>query len=212
MPAERGEAAADGDEPVQRSAVARGEQHGAGLLRARREPRRPGASRVGSCWSTRLSSSFSAGVGSSPNASTSAARPGAEHLERLRLPPGAVEGDHQLAAQALVERVVDHELLELGHELRAAAELELGLEAPLRDREAQVAQALDDRPGERLEREIGERLAPPQRERLPVERDGRRGVAGGERRAGGVREALEDRGGRACPVPRGSGSRAGGSR
>ncbi len=92
--------------------------------------------------------------------------PGAEHLERLGLPAGAVERDHQLAAQALVERMLRHELLELGHELGAAAELELGLEALLRDRQAQLAQALDHGTRERLEREIGERLAPPQGERL----------------------------------------------
>ena len=42
---------------------------------ARRRAGRPGASRLGSCWRTRRSSSFSAGVGSRPNASTSAARP-----------------------------------------------------------------------------------------------------------------------------------------
>ena len=57
--------------------------------------------------------------------------------------------------------MLGHELLELGDELGAAAELELGLEALLRDRQPQLAQALDDRPRERLEREIGERLAPP---------------------------------------------------
>ena len=105
-----------------------------------------------------------------------ASRP--ERLERLGLPAGAVERDHQLAAQPLVEWMLGHELLELGDELRAAAELELGFEALLRDRQANLAQPLDDRPRERLEHEIGERLAAPHGERFPVEPDGRLGVPG----------------------------------
>ena len=82
-------------------------------------------------------------MGSSPNASTSAARPVRNDLERLGLPAGAVERDHQLAAQTLVERMLRHELLELGHELGPSSELEFGLEALLRNREAQLAQPLD---------------------------------------------------------------------
>ena len=132
-------------------------------------------------------------MGSIPNASTRAARPDPERLERLGLAAGAVERDHQLAAQALVERMLAHETFELGHELGAAAELELCIEALLRDGQAELAQALDDRPRERLECEIGERLTPPDAERLPVEADGRRGVAGRERRSRCLRSPFEDR-------------------
>ena len=53
----------------------------------------------------------------------------------------------------------------------------------LRDRQAQLVQALDDRPRERLEHEIRERLAPPDGERFAVEPDGLLGVADRERRA-----------------------------
>ena len=211
--AERGEAAPDGDETVERRAVPRRQEDGPdGVLRGGGAGARPGASRAGSCWRTRRSSSFSAGVGSRPNASTSAARPVRNLSRASACRPARYRAIISWRAQSLVERVVEHELLELGHELRAAAELELGPEAPLHDREAQIAQALDHGTGERLEREVGERRAPPLRERLPVERDGRLGVARRQRRPGVVREALDDAGGRARPAPRGPGSRAGASR
>ena len=190
--AERGETASDGDETVQRRVVPRGQEHGPdGVLRGGGGGR-PGASRLGSCWRTRLSSSFSAGVGSRPNASTSAARPVRNRSRASACRPARYRAIINCAAQSLVERVVEHELLELGHELRAAAELELGPEASLRDREAQIAQALDHRTGERLEREVGQRRAPPLGERLPVEPDGRLGVARLPRRPGVVREALDE--------------------
>ena len=131
---------------------------------------RPGASRVGILLEDAPLELLQRGRGLEAERLDERGAPRPEPLQGVRLPPGAIQGDHQLAAQSLVERIVEHELLELGHELRAAAELELGPEAPLRDREAQIAQALDHGTGERLEREVGERRAPPLRERLPVER------------------------------------------
>ena len=181
-------------------AVPRREQHGAALLASGREPRTARRVERGVLPQHAGLELLERGRGLEPERLDEGGASRAEHLERLGLPAGAVERDHQLAAQALVERMLAHEPLELGDELGAAAELELGLEALLRDREAQLAQALDDRPRERLEREIGERLAPPEGERLPVEPDGRLGVAGRERRARGLARAVRRSRGRARPA------------
>src|SRR5439155_9474528 len=47
--------------------------------------------------------------------------------ERIRLPRGPIEAEHQLGEQTLPERVLGDEPLELTHQLRAAPELELGV-------------------------------------------------------------------------------------
>src|SRR5262249_25166361 len=51
--------------------------------------------------------------------------------ERLRRPAGPIEAEHQLAEQALLERVLADEPLELAPQLRAAAKRELRVEAAL---------------------------------------------------------------------------------
>ena len=50
-------------------------------------------------------------------------------VERVGLAAGAVEGEHELGVEALAVRVVGGEAFELGDELRAAAEVQLELEA-----------------------------------------------------------------------------------
>ena len=55
-------------------------------------------------------------------------------LERLRLPPRAVEREHQLPVQALAVRVAGGELLELRHELRVSAKGKVRVEPLLQDR------------------------------------------------------------------------------
>ena len=86
-------------------------------------------------------------------------------LERLRLASGAVEREHQLRPQALAQRMLGDERLELAHELRVPARLELGLDSLLERREPELSEPgdLGLRPG--LEAELGERLAPPEVER-----------------------------------------------
>ncbi len=59
-------------------------------------------------------------------------------LERFRLPTRSVEGEHQLPAGTLPERVLPHECFELTDEIPAAAELELGLD-PLLELQSAVA-------------------------------------------------------------------------
>src|SRR5262249_56843039 len=86
--------------------------------------------------------------------------------ERLGLPPGAVEREHQLPAEALTQRVPSHEPLELADELRVAAELEIGVD-PLLEREyAQLLEARDLICRERFVREVRKRRAAPEAERL----------------------------------------------
>ena len=51
--------------------------------------------------------------------------------ERFRLPPGAVEGEHELSAQMLAERMVRDQRLELRDQLAGAAEGKVRVEAVL---------------------------------------------------------------------------------
>src|SRR5207247_5472563 len=87
-------------------------------------------------------------------------------VESLRLAPGAVERAHQLAAQVLSERMLRDQGLELARELRMVSELKLGPDPLLDCDQVQLFQPGDLGLGERLVGEIGERGAPPERERL----------------------------------------------
>ena len=122
------------------------------------------------------SSACSGADGSSPKLVDERLPRRAVGLERLGLPPGAVEREHQLAAQALAQRVLGDERLELGHERRVPAERELGLDPLLERREPQLLEPLDGRARERLVREVGERRPAPEVERLAEQRGRGRGV------------------------------------
>ena len=63
--------------------------------------------------------------------------------ERIRLAPGAVQGEHELSSQPLAQRLVAGELFELGHELGMAAEHELRVDAALEREESQLLDARD---------------------------------------------------------------------
>src|SRR5205823_14556530 len=86
--------------------------------------------------------------------------------QRVDLPAAAIEGEHQVAAQPLAQRLVAYECRQLTHQLLVAAELELGRDAPFERVEPQIGQATGGREGERLACELGERLTAPQAERL----------------------------------------------
>jgi hypothetical protein len=60
------------------------------------------------------------------------------HLERLRLPPDAVKGEHELGAQALAQRVLSDEPVELRHEIEVEPECQLGLDPVLERRDAEL--------------------------------------------------------------------------
>ncbi len=87
-------------------------------------------------------------------------------LERLRLPAGAVERQHQLCAEMLAERMRAHERLQLADQLRVASIREIALDPLLDAREAKLLQTGDLGLGEALVGEVRQRLPPPLLERL----------------------------------------------
>jgi hypothetical protein len=82
--------------------------------------------------------------------------------ERISLPTGAVERQHQLRTQVLTERVLGDQLLELGDEIVLAPECEVSLDARLERDESQLLEPVDRRLGERLVREVLQRGAAPE--------------------------------------------------
>ncbi len=131
MAAVSGEAPSDDDEPIQRGAILCGEENGSDVLPPRRTPFAPrtlerGILNEDSCFKLlqcrRRLKAERLHQGGAPDT---------ERLECLSLSAGAVERDHQLAAQAVVQWMLGHKLLELCYELRAVAQLELGFDALL---------------------------------------------------------------------------------
>ena len=90
-------------------------------------------------------------------------------LERLRLSARPVEREHQLAAEALPQRMLADERLEIADELAVTAEGELGLCALLLEREPELLQPTDLALCERLVRKLRQRLAAPERKRVAQE-------------------------------------------
>jgi hypothetical protein len=90
--------------------------------------------------------------------------------ERVGLAARSIEGEHQLSAQALSQRVRDDELRELGDDLRRPAEPQVCVDPQLDCRQAQLLETCDRRLRERLEPEIRERRPAPERERLAQDR------------------------------------------
>ena len=85
--------------------------------------------------------------------------------ERLGLPPGPVERQHQLTTEALAERMLGDQPLELADHLRMAPALEIGLESLLDDTRAAARRAARSRPARSLVRDVRERPAAPEAER-----------------------------------------------
>ena len=139
----------------------------------------------------RRSSSCSDGDGSIPNSSTSVSRVLPVDVERLGLAARPVEGEHQLAAETLAQRMVPDERLELRQHGGVAAERELRLEALLERGEPQLLEPRDRRLRERLVGEVGERCAAPEPERTTEQVGGALRIAALERLGRVVRPALE---------------------
>ena len=91
---------------------------------------------------------------------------GIEDVECLALAPAAIEGEHQLARDPLVQRVRREQARELGDDLRMTTALELGLRQPSAGVETQGVETTDLLLRERPERHIRERVASPQGKRL----------------------------------------------
>jgi hypothetical protein len=87
-------------------------------------------------------------------------------VERLRLPAGAVEREHQQAPEGLAQRVLADERVELADDVAVAAELEVGVDPLLERNKAQLLQPVRVRLRPCVEGELGERRAAPEAERL----------------------------------------------
>ena len=105
------------------------------------------------------------------------------HRQSFGLPAAAVEREHQLRAQAFTQRLLRDRCLELAHQRRVPAERELGVDALFHGGEAKLLEPLHLDARERLELEIGEGPAAPQRLRLAKQRGGACRVSLRERRA-----------------------------
>ena len=97
------------------------------------------------------------------------------------MPTRAVEGEHELSAEPLVERMKAHERLELADSVGLAPQGEHRLEASFERLQAEAFEARDLRLREGLVRKVGQRRATPERERLGEERLGLVGCARTER-------------------------------
>jgi len=113
-----------------------------------------------------------------------------QRRQRVRVPPAAIQREHQLRPRALTERLAGDERLELWRHGCVLPEGQLGVDAILDAVEAQLRQARRLEHGERLA-ELRERLAAPQGERFAEQASGRARVARGERAAPGVPQPLE---------------------
>ena len=89
-----------------------------------------------------------------------------EDAQRVGLPTGAVQREHQQPAKPLAQRMRGDELLESDDGTLVTTELELEVEPLLDHGEPQLGQSGDGRRREVLVGEVGEGIAAPQRIRL----------------------------------------------
>ena len=115
-------------------------------------------------------------------------------LQRLRLAPRAIQGQHQLAAQPLPQRVVCDQIAQLAHELPGATHREIGVHAVFDRGETELLEPRDHRLRERLIGKIRQWRTPPDLQRLAQHRRRLLCVPGRERVAtalGQLPEALQ---------------------
>ena len=93
------------------------------------------------------------------------------HLESFRLAPASIQGEHELAARALAQWALAHDVLQLPDQLRSATKLELGVDPLLDGRQPQLLEPCRLVLGEAFVREVGQRLTAPELERLANEGD-----------------------------------------
>ncbi len=97
-----------------------------------------------------------------------------ERRQRLGLAARAVEREHQVRPHPLAERVASGERLELGHDRGVTAHRDLGRDPMLGRRQPQLLEPRGLAPEGGLLRDVGERVRPPQRERVGQGRGGGR--------------------------------------
>ena len=82
-------------------------------------------------------------------------------LECVGLPASAIERQHQLAVQALAQRMLGDQALQLGDQLGVPTRCQVGLDARLHGRQALLLQPRDLGLRERLDGKVGQRRTPP---------------------------------------------------
>lgn len=114
--------------------------------------------------------------------------------ERIRLTAGTIEGEHQLPAKPLAQRLLGDEPLEIGDHLAVAPECEIEVEQLLHAAEAELLEPRRLVVHDRFVEQIGEGRAAPERE-CPAEQRARHApVAVGKSASRVHRELLEARG------------------
>ena len=91
-------------------------------------------------------------------------------VQRLRLPPGPVEGEHEQLARAFAKRVLADQRLELGDDVGRVPELDVRRDPLLDGDESQLVEPADLALRPVLEGELGQRRAAPEREGLHEQR------------------------------------------
>ena len=97
-------------------------------------------------------------------------------LEGLGLAAAAVQGEHELAAEPLAQRMLADQALQLADELAAGAKSQVGLDPFLQADQAQLVEPGDLGLGEGLVAEVGQGRSPPQLQGQP---QGLGGLGGG---------------------------------
>jgi hypothetical protein len=83
------------------------------------------------------------------------------HRQRVSLPPGPIQREHQLPAQPLLQRVGGDQRLDLPDQLTVGSKRQIGLDPVLQRRPPRILQPCNRSLRERLIRELGKRLSPP---------------------------------------------------
>src|SRR5262249_20113537 len=86
--------------------------------------------------------------------------------ERLGLAPRAVQGEHEALQQLLAERMLGDKRFQLRNKLAVMSQRKLCVDPVLESHEPSLLQTRGRSLGPRLEAQVGERMAPPERERL----------------------------------------------
>ena len=113
------------------------------------------------------------------------------HLKGLGLAPRAVQGEHALRAQALPQRVLLDEPLQLHHERPVLSARQVGLDPFLQRRKPELLEAADLRLGERLIGEVGQCRTTPHVQRCAKRRRGARRITRRELRSPVLDERLD---------------------
>src|SRR5258708_6545267 len=146
-------------------------------------------------WSRRLSALSVTQTPPAPTAIPFARPQGPPRLpvdgQRVGLPPAAVEGNHQLLVRPLTQRLGGNDGLQFADDAGVLAERQIRLDPVFGNPGAQLLQPGDLRLSERLPREICERPAAPQRERLAKLPGGAAGLPRSQRALAGLRQVLE---------------------